>query len=333
LVAEAGAPSPLSAERLPWLDQQLTEILEQHRGHALLLQGSLGNGCWDLAWALGQAWLCESSAKRPCGHCDSCHLFNNSSHPDQQWLLPQDLALQRGLPVDIKEGRKPSRQIRVDDVRVALEGMTSTSGRGRGQVLVVFPGEAMNDIAASALLKTLEEPPAGTQIVIATAEPARLLPTIRSRCQHWNLQGPDRDTSRRWLEKQGVHQPDVLLAAASGRPLDALALHSSGLTAQAWADVPQRLAQGDAQVLAGLGVPGLLEVLAKVCHDAMAATVGGAEHFFPNGSLGAKADLVRLSAWQRSLGKLQRHADHPWNEPLMVEALVLEAQQALQPAV
>lgn len=323
----------LQFELYPWLRSTLEQVLSQHRGHALLLQGAAGDGCWDLALALGQAWLCESADQgaRPCGRCMACNLYRHSSHPDQQWLMPQELALQRGLAPEIKEGRKPSRQIRIDEVRAVIDKMSSTSGRGQGRSLVILPGEAMNDVAASALLKTLEEPPDGSRIVIATEEPARLLPTIRSRCQHVQVGQPDWTVSRRWLEEQGVAAPDVLLAAASHRPLDALALHRAGVTAQSWSTFPQRLGRGDRSTLAGLGVPRLLEVLAKVCHDAMAVAVGGSPRFFPAGSLPTGLDLRRLSAWQRSLATLQVQADHPWNEPLMAEALVHEAQQALRP--
>jgi DNA polymerase III subunit delta' len=258
-------------------------------------------------------------------------LFQQSSHPDQQWLMPQDLALERGLPVEIKEGRKPSRQIRVDDVRSVIESMNSTSGRGRGRALVVFPGEAMNDIAASALLKSLEEPPPGTRIVIATAEPARLLATIRSRCQHWTLPTPDRAQALAWLEAQGVASAGILLDAASNRPLAALAMHRAGITAQSWSSLPQRLVRGDgASGLNGLGVAAALDALSKVCHDAMVVSVGGKARFFPNDSLPRGCDLQRLSGWHRSLAQLQRQADHPWNEALMLEGLALEAQRVLR---
>ncbi len=327
------AQSAGAAALLPWLRAPLQTVLEQHRGHALLVHGAPGDGCWDFAMALGQAWLCESPepGARPCGQCGACQLYRQASHPDQQWLLPQALAMQRGLPVEVKEGRKPSRQIRIDEVRQVIDAMSSTSGRGRGRALVVFPGEAMNEVAASALLKTLEEPPPGTHIVFATAEPQRLLPTIRSRCQHMRLQGPDAATGQAWLARQGISAPEVLLAAAGLRPLDALALHQAGVTAQTWSAMPQRLSRGDPSALAGLGVPALLDVLAKLCHDAMAHAVGAAPRFFPASSMTKGLELRRLSQWQRSLLRLQRQAEHPWNEPLMTEALALDAQQALRP--
>ena len=63
----------------------------------------------------------------------------------------------------------------------------------------------------------------------------------------------------------------------------------------------------------------------------MAHAVGAAPRFFPPSSMTKGLELRRLSQWQRSLLRLQRQAEHPWNEPLMTEALALDAQQALRP--
>lgn len=319
---------------LPWLRAPLGETLQRHRGHALLVHGAPGDGSWDFVLALAQGWLCESAAgaARPCGHCTACRLFRDLTHPDMGWLVPQELALQRGWPVQVDSGRKPSKQIRVDEVRAVIDRMTSTSGRGAGRALVIFPGEAMNAVAASALLKTLEEPPPGTRIVIAAAEPARLLPTIRSRCQVLTLARPTTEQATAWLAAEGVGQPAVLLAACAGRPLEARALHRAGLTAEAWTDLPTRLARGDAGGLSGLGPPAVLDALAKLCHDAMCAAVGAAPRFFIEARFRQPLQLERLSLWHQNLQRLQRHADHPWNEPLLTDALVAEGVDALKPA-
>ena len=315
----------------PWLAEALGQTLRSHQGHALLVHGAAGDGSWDFAAALGQGWLCEGSeAARPCGQCLACRLYRSSAHPDQHWLLPQEVALRRGLPVELKEGRKPSRQIRVDDVRAAIDALNTTSGRGRGRVLVVFPGEAMNAIAASALLKTLEEPAPGTRIVIAASEPQRLLPTLRSRCQLARLPRPSAQQAGQWLAARGVPSPQVLLAASGGRPFDALSLHEGGLTAQAWLALPARLARGDAAALGGLSPPVLLDLLAKLCHDAMAAALGGPTRYFGPEALPQGMDLGRLSRWQREIVELSRHPDHPRLEALLADAMAGQAQDAMR---
>jgi DNA polymerase III subunit delta' len=179
---------------LPWLAAPLAAALQGHRGHALLLHAAPGDGALAFAFTLAQAWLCEGTGPvRPCGHCGSCHLVQAHGHPDLTVLLPETLRreLNWPLPDDKPDSeRKPSKQIRVDDVRVLVDRATRTSARGRGKVALVFPAEVMNAQAANALLKTLEEPAAGTRMLLATAEPARLLPTVRSRCQHLRLAPP-----------------------------------------------------------------------------------------------------------------------------------------------
>jgi len=322
---------------LPWLQQPLDDALRSQRGHALLLHGAPGDGALQLAFTLAQAWLCEADAKRPCGHCGSCRLVQAHGHPDLTVLLPETLRreLEWPLPDDkIDSERKPSKQIRVDDVRHLIDRLTRTSARGRGKVALLFPAEALNLQAANALLKTLEEPAPGTRLLLGSAEPARLLPTVRSRCQLMRLATPSEDAAVAWLATQGVKDAAdarVLLAACSGRPLDALALLQAGIDAGAWAALPAALAQGRATALAGWPVPRVLDALYKLCHDAMAVVSGASPRYFPPDPSLAKAQAARLADWSRELVRVARNAEHPWNEGLLVEALVRAGHEALQP--
>src|SRR4029450_6030709 len=79
--------------------------------------------------------------------------------------------------------KKPSKDIRVEDVRAAIALALTTASRGRGKTIVIHPAERMNPIAANAFLKTLEEPAGDARFVLCTSAPEGLLPTIRSRCQ------------------------------------------------------------------------------------------------------------------------------------------------------
>jgi DNA polymerase-3 subunit delta' len=321
---------------LPWLRAPLDDALQRQRAHALLVHGAPGIGALEFALVLAQAWLCEApgsaGAARPCGRCPSCRLVQARSHPDLKLRMPEELALAIGWPVSVDEKRKPSRQIRIDEVRDATDWIVTTPARGRAKVLVLHPAEAMNFAAASALLKTLEEPPAGARLVLSAAEPASLMPTIRSRCQRLTLVAPSASVALAWLAGQGVADAAVLLAGAGGRVLDALALHREGLTAQVWAGLPASVASGQAGALAGWPVPRTLETLQKLCHDAMVAAVGGVPRFFPAAAVPASASLPALDLWQRSLQRVRRNADHPWSEPLLVDTLVAEGRAALAPA-
>ena len=248
---------------LPWLAQPLADALATQRGHALLVHGSVGIGVLPFALTLAQAWLCEGEdlhKSAPCGRCGSCRLVQSHLHPDLQVLMPELLRREHEwLRVEDKaEGddaksktSKPSKQIRIDEVRSVIDRVFKTSGRGRGKVVVLHPAEALNLQSANALLKTLEEPPPGTRILLSCADPAVLLPTVRSRCQFLRLATPALSQATAWLAAQGVAQPDVLLSACSGRPLDALALAQAGVQAEHWRALPAAVAQGQPGALQG----------------------------------------------------------------------------------
>ena len=104
-------------------------------------------------------------------------------------LMPETHMLERGWPLPEKaqaeideKKRKPSKEIRVDAMREAIEFAQRTSARGRGKAMLIYPAERMNAVTANALLKTLEEPPGDMRFVLATEAAHLLLPTIRSRC-------------------------------------------------------------------------------------------------------------------------------------------------------
>ena len=328
---------------LPWLVEPLTQALAVQRGHALLVHGSAGVGALEFVLALAQALLCESTRPvpgsperlRPCGHCGSCRLVQAHLHPDLFVLLPETLRRTEGwLLADDKADsedskRKPSRQIRIPEVRSLIDWSQKTPARGRGKVAVLHPADSMNTHAASALLKTLEEPALDTRLLLTTADPARLLPTLRSRCQTLRLPTPESGLAQTWLKARGVEQPGVLLAACNGRPLDALALALTGVDAAAWSGLPRAVAHGQTGVLAGWPVSRLVDALQKLCHDAMARAVGGNAMYFPTDAVPATASLPALLGWSSELQRVARHAEHPWNEGLLLEAMISQGRQAL----
>lgn len=330
---------------LPWLAEPLAQALATHRGHALLVHGAPGVGALAFALVLAQAWLCEGrgagtpqALPRPCGRCGSCRLVQGHLHPDLTVLLPETLRREHAwpLPDDKTDGedskRKPSRQIRIDEVRLLIERSTRTSARGQGKVGLLHPAEVLNTQSANALLKTLEEPAPGTRLLLTCTDPSALLPTVRSRCQWLRLPVPAPELALAWLQAQGV--PDaaeagVLLAACGGRPLDALALQQAGVDARSWAALPGAVAAGHAGALAGWPIPRVVDALQKLCHDAMARAGGGAAVYFPTASVPARAAWPALVDWAAELRRVARHDEHPWSEALLIEALVGAAAQAL----
>ncbi len=319
---------------LPWLQSPLQRARGLDGVHALLLHGPAGAGHLELALLLAQAWLCERPADaRPglgCGRCGSCHLLRTRVHPDLLLMLPEAHRHRLGWAAEddakpAKADAKPSKDLKVDQVRAAIAWSQQSSGRGRGKVLLLHPADALNVTAANALLKTLEEPPGALRIVLTSADPDRLLPTLRSRCQRVPLPLPDHATALAWLQHQGLQQPEALLALASGSPLEALAWAAEGFSPALLAELPGRIAAGDASVLAGRPIPRVLDLLAKLAHDAMALAVSARPRFFAANSLPGGAALPALVAWQKSLLRTARHAEHPWNAPLLLDALVSEA--------
>ena len=338
----------LDAARLPWLQEPLARTLAGQRSHALLVSGLSGVGQLACALALAKSWLCETPADaRPqrlaCGHCASCHLVDERSHPDLRLIVPEALRGEVGLDADDagegtadsgegkSEGKskkaKPSLEIKVDQIRAAIGFSELTAGRGRLKVLVLHPAEALNTVSANALLKTLEEPPGALRFVLSTAEPQGLLPTIRSRCQQVALPRPDPVLATAWLGEQGVERPEVLLAASGEQPLVALAMHRDGLDAAAWLSLPERVASGDVAAFSGWALPLLVQTLQKLCHDRLLVSVGAAPRYFAGARL-TPGDVGRLSAWAADLRRQARHADHPYNAGLAVEALLAQAREA-----
>ena len=333
---EEGASS-LGALRLPWLDAAVDATLAHQRGHATLLHASPGIGAFEFGLELARGWLCEGVGRRPCGTCGSCRLIEGRVHPDLFVLLPEIQRRERGWPLgdDKLDGedakRKPSRQIKIEAVRALIDWSTKTSARGRGKVALLHPAEAINLFAASALLKTLEEPPGGTRLILTAADPSALLPTVLSRCQRVRLPPPSAAEGTAWLAARSVALPEALLAGCVGRPLDAWALAQAGVDGAAWAALPGAVARGQTQALSSWPVPTWLDALHKLCHDAMARCVGGSTRYFAEADVPKAASLEALLAWARELDRVARHADHPWNEGLLLDALVGQGRQALAP--
>jgi DNA polymerase-3 subunit delta' len=329
----------MSDVRAPWIIEQATQLLAQ-RGHAWLLQGASGLGQYTLGLDLAMGWLCERPLQggAACLACGSCHAVRVRTHADLFVLMPETFMQELAWPLSEKaqgeiddKKRKPSKEIRVEAMRDAVEFSQRTSARGRGKVVMVYPAERMNHITANALLKTLEEPPGDVRFVLASEAAHQLLPTIRSRCLAHPMRWPTHDDSLAWMAGQGVEGADaaVLLRAAGGRPEDALRMARAGRTARAWSALPKAVARGDAAALSDCSPAQAVEALQKLCHDLLAQRSGAAPRFFEAGDLPAGGTLQSLAQWWQSLTRSARTAEHPFNPGLMLEALVSQARSAL----
>lgn len=326
----------------PWVVEQSRALLAQ-RGHAWLLSGPSGLGQYSLALALARAWLCEQpTALGACAACASCHNIDVHTHADLCVLMPELVMQAMGWPLsetaqselDDKK-RKPSKEIRVEAMRDAVEFAQRTSARGRGKVILVYPAERMNVVSANTLLKTLEEPVGDLRFVLASEAAHQLLPTIRSRCQSHAMRWPSTDEALAWLQAQGAAdtQASTMLRAAGGRPEDALQYLLSEQVVQVWQRLPKAMAHGDVGIFKEWSALQMLGALQKLCHDMMLVKVGSRPKFFDETTLPVhRPSLAALTGWARALRNSQRSAEHPFNLGLMMEALVSQAQDALNSA-
>ena len=244
---------------------------------------------------------------------------------ERQWPLSEKAQTE----IDDKK-RKPSKEIRVDAMRGAIEFAQRTSAKGKGKVVLVYPAEMMNHVTANALLKTLEEPPGETRFILATQSAHLLLPTIRSRCMSHAMVFPLPLDSIAWMESRGIQaaNAEVLLAASGDRPMDALAM-AAGMDARKWSLFPNAMWEGDVAFVRDWGAVQLVEALHKLCHDQIAVSMGAAPRFFPASSLIRNCQFRRLSSWSKALSNAMESVDHPYNAGLMQDALVNQARLAL----
>lgn len=157
--------------------------------HAWLFAGPDGVGKELAALGLAQALLCPEQPFVGCGTCAACQRVVKRSHPDLTWLMPEDELVRRALAGRSDFTGTPSRDIRIEQVRRLQDRLAFRPLEGRYKVALIITAHAMNPNAQNALLKTLEEPPRDTVLVLVSSSPDKLLPTIRSRCAKANF-GP-----------------------------------------------------------------------------------------------------------------------------------------------
>jgi DNA polymerase-3 subunit delta' len=304
--------------------------------------GQAGIGKVQLARSIAAAVLCETPAGAfACGECASCRWFSQGNHPDFREIVPEAAEDEpEGEGADAPKAEKAkSVVIKIDQVRAVADFVSLSTHRAGHRVLLLHPAESMQPAAANALLKTLEEPPPATLIVLVTAQPARVLPTIRSRCRLLPLRAPATAEALAWLAEQNVAEPQAVLAAAGGAPLLARDL-AQPEEAQLRSRVLQELSRpGGADALAFAPsvdrprVDRFLYWMQTWVQDLARTKVAGTprHHRAYEKALIARArtaDLDALFALDRELTEARRLADHPLNPRLLAEHLLMAYNRA-----
>jgi DNA polymerase III subunit delta' len=327
---------------LPWQtgSWQALQGLRARLPHALLLKGAQGIGKLDLALIFAQSLLCEkpNSNRTPCHECSSCHWFEQDSHPDFRLIQPDALSTSD----DGEEkpgGKKPSREISVDQIRDLSSFANLSAHCGGYRVVVIHPAETMNNNAANSLLKTLEEPTDKLLFLLVSNKPQQLLPTILSRCLGFDVNTPSREIGAEWLAKQGVKNPEQALAQTGFAPLQALNWAESGEGAEERSILlasirhPAKLdALALAESLQRSAPVHVIHCLQQWCHDLASAKLAGSVRYFPNQSdeiikLSATTSSAALLRFQKELLEARRAAFHPLNPKLLFESLLLSYRQ------
>lgn len=209
----------------PWTQTLWNQLQERARQrqlpHALLLHGPAGVGKQQFATEFAQSLLCESPGPQsmPCGACRACMQFQAHTHPDYHCICPEE----------------DSRVIKIDQIRQLCDSLSLSSHHAGYRPILIVPAEAMNPAAANSLLKTLEEPPAHTLLILISHQPSLLSATIRSRCQRLTIGLPTAEQARQWVLTQ-LPEPQANAATLTeealslnlGAPLPAYAWLMSG---------------------------------------------------------------------------------------------------------
>jgi DNA polymerase-3 subunit delta' len=329
-------------ELYPWNAEAWRSLYElrSHLPNALLLKGAAGIGKMDMALNFAQSLLCTAPTAEglPCCQCDSCHWFDQGTHPDFRLVQP-DALNESEESCEKESGKKPSREISVDQIR-ALAGFANLSAHQGGyRIVLIHPAESMNNNSANAVLKTLEEPTDKLLFILVTHKPQQLLPTILSRCLSFTVSTPSVELGTEWLKQQGVANPEKALAQAGFAPLQALLLAEEGEGTEErnlLLSAIQRPAQMDALLLAEKlqrSAPGqVIHCLQQWCYDLASAKLTGQVRYFPEQmevikKLAANISSMRLLGYQSELQIAKREAFHPLNQKLQFESILLSYRQ------
>lgn len=180
----------------PRLAERMRQVGRNQRlGHAYLLEGATGVGQAEMAQFMAAMVFCTSEDK-PCGECQNCQRILNHEYGDLHWIVPDGEVL------------------RIDQMRDIKRELSLSAIEGSQKVFVITDAEKMNQAAANSLLKFLEEPTAGTMVILLTAHLDQILSTIQSRCQIIHFDPLDRGVLVQTLRDEGISEQQALLLTA-----------------------------------------------------------------------------------------------------------------------
>jgi DNA polymerase III subunit delta' len=194
-------------------DQFRRALARGRLASTFLFVGPTGIGKKTFALKLAQGLLCErvpDERLEPCGQCPSCHQVAAGSHPDVEVVQkPADKAF---IPVELLIGDAEHRMRAGLCYNIALKPYS-----GRRKVAIIDDADYLNKEGANCLLKTLEEPPPKSILILIGTSPQRQLPTIRSRCQIIRFQPLTEHDVAELLVETGLCDDPALAKSAASR--------------------------------------------------------------------------------------------------------------------
>ncbi len=334
-------------------NQRVKEILRRMLGEgrvpgALLFAGESGVGKKLFALELAKALNCrEPRGAEACGHCSSCVRVSQSKFPEYSDDKDNREKLVWSEHPDVALARPFNRILRIGPMREIEQEANFRPYEGRARVFIVEEAERLNEHSSNALLKTLEEPPRTSHLVLTTSRPAALLPTIRSRCQVIRFAPlTPAEIEKHLLESQQVSKTDARLLSrvARGSIGRALSTDVESYRAQreAMLDVINALAltHDRARLLRASEEMNdakrkdeyepRLDVLATLVRDVWVLSLGGASEQVVNedlrpqlSKLGSGVEARRAARWLSQLERHRGQLDFNVNRKVATDALFL----------
>jgi DNA polymerase-3 subunit delta' len=282
----------------------LRAVASGRLAHAILFDGPDGVGKRSAALGLGLALCCPVAPNLGCGTCDTCRRILDGQHPDVRVLAPE------------------TNQFLIEQAKEVVALASTRPHEAPARVLVIDQADCLNPSAANCLLKTLEEPLPGNFIVLVTSAPARLLPTIRSRCQRVRFVALQPATLVDLACRRGIDRAraETAAATASGSAARMFELCASETESNLWT-VASRFRQAIASSDMGpifdaaaafsdkeerQDLPEALALLARFYRDALAVAAGAEDLVLLGMHRAEMAGPVAACQQRRSLRPLTR---------------------------
>jgi len=176
----------------------IKSINNKQVSHCYLFEGPEGMGKYKLALVFAQSLLCLNFSMEPCNECKSCIKVNSYNHPD--------------LHIINEDGKS----IKREDVDELVNSIYKRPYEAKRKVYIIKDAHLMTPQAANTFLKTLEEPPGDTVMILLTINSNLLLPTLVSRCQEVKLRNVSKKTIKSYLKGYDTNSVDLAASYSKG---------------------------------------------------------------------------------------------------------------------